>query len=161
MATDSPIIRHADARHVDLGSFGARFLLAAQHTGGTFSMVEHDVPSRTLAAPLHRHAHEDEYSVILEGVLSVQLGGQVFEVAAGDVILKPRGQWHTFWNAGDEKCRFLELISPAGFEQFFADLADDPEAMTGERAATLDAAYGLEVDYGSIASLCQRHGLRF
>ena len=31
-------------------------------------------------------------------------------------------QWHTFWNAGDEPARILEIISPAGFEQFFAEL---------------------------------------
>ena len=161
MAADSQLIRHAGARHVDLGTFGARFLLTAQHTGGAFSLLEHDVPPRTLAAPLHRHVHEDEFSVVLEGVLTVQLGENVYEAAIGDLILKPRGQWHTFWNAGAETCRFLELISPAGFEKFFADLMDDPEAMTGERAVALDAAYGLEVDYGSIAVLCERYGLSF
>lgn len=104
MAADSQLIRHAGARHVNLGRFGARFLLTAQQTGGAFSLVEHEVPPRTLAAPLHRHVHEDEFSVVLEDVLSVQLGEHVFEAAAGDVIMKPRGQWHTFWNAGAETC---------------------------------------------------------
>lgn len=124
-------------------------------------MVEHSVPPRTLAAPLHRHQHEDEYSFILEGTLTVQLGDQVVEATAGDVVMKPRGQWHTFWNATGERCRFLELISPAGFDRFFAELAADAEAMTGETAAALDAAYGLEVDYGSIAELCRMHQLEF
>lgn len=33
-------------------------------------------------------------------------------------------QWHAFWNAGDEPARILEVISPAGFERFFEELAD-------------------------------------
>jgi hypothetical protein len=45
--------------------------------------------------------------------------------------------------------------------QFFAELAADPDAMTGEQAAALHAAYGLEVDYSSIARLCAAHGLAF
>jgi quercetin dioxygenase-like cupin family protein len=156
-----PILPRAAAPAIDLGSFGVRFLLSGRDTGGAFGLVEHPVPPRTLAAPLHRHHREDEYSVVLEGTLTVQLGDQVYEAQSGDVIRKPRGQWHTFWNATDVPCRFLELITPPGFEQFFADLAADPEAMTGERAAALDAAYGLEVDYASIDRLCAAHGLTF
>lgn len=40
-------------------------------------------------------------------------------------------------------------------------MAADPDAMLGERAAALDARFGLEVDYDSIAPLCARHGLHF
>ena len=156
-----PIVTRAAAPAMDLASFGVRFLLSEQHTGGSFSLVEHSVPPRTLAAPLHRHSREDEYSIVLEGTLTVQLGEQVYEAHAGDVVCKPRGQWHTFWNATGLPCRFLELITPAGFEQLFADIAADPEAMTGERAAALDAAYGLEVEYDSIDRLCTTHGLAF
>jgi quercetin dioxygenase-like cupin family protein len=156
-----PVIARAAAPAVDLGSFGVHFLLSGRHTGGAFSLVEHPVPPRTLAAPLHRHSREDEFSIVLEGTLTVQLGDRVHEARSGDVLCKPRGQWHTFWNATDAPCRFLELITPPGFEQLFADLAADPAAMTGERAAALDAAYGLEVDYASIARLCAAHGLTF
>ncbi len=155
------VVRRDDARLADLGSFGVRFLLDAAQTGGTLALVEHPVPPRTLAAPLHRHANEDEYSVVLEGELTVLLGDAVHVARVGDVVRKPRGEWHTFWNAADAPCRFLEIITPGGFERFFARLADDPEAMTGENAAALDAAFGLEVDYDSIERLCAAHGLSF
>ena len=155
------VVRRADARHADLGSFGARFLLDAAATGGLLSLVEHDVPPRTLAAPLHRHAREDEYSLVLEGELTVLLGDAVHVAGVGDVVRKPRGEWHTFWNAASAPCRFLEVIAPGGFERMFAGLADDPGAMAGESAAALDAAFGLEVDYDSIARLCAEHGLAF
>ena len=31
---------------------------------------------------------------------------------------------HTFWNAGPGPARLLEVISPAGFEAYFTELAE-------------------------------------
>jgi mannose-6-phosphate isomerase-like protein (cupin superfamily) len=146
---------------VDLGSFGARFLLDAAQADGKLSIVEHWVPPRTLAAPLHRHAREDEFSIVLTGRMGARLGDSVVVAEAGELVLKPRGQWHTFWNAGDEECRLVEIICPGGFEEMFRAIAANPDAMTGEAAAALDARYGLDVDYGSIERLCAEQGLSF
>ena len=74
--------------------------------------------ARALAAPLHRHAREDEYSYILEGSMGALLGDEDLVAGPGDLVFKPRNQWHTFWNAGDEPARILEIISPAGFEKY-------------------------------------------
>jgi glyoxylate utilization-related uncharacterized protein len=118
--------------------------------------------SRALGAPLHRHAHEDEYSYVLQGRVGALLGDHVLEAGPGDLIFKPRNQWHTFWNASDEPARILEIISPAGFERYFAELV----ALGGSRAAPPDALralgkrYSLEVDPQSIPSLLQRFELR-
>ena len=114
-------------------------------------------PAAGLAAPLHRHAHEDEYSYVLEGRLGALLGDDVVFAEVGDLVFKPRQQWHTFWNAGDGPCRILEIISPGGFEQVFAEMASDPEAT----AAAMDRRYGIEADYESVARLCQEHDLVF
>ncbi len=86
-------------------------------SGECFSLVEHPMSARALAAPLHRHTREDEYSYVLEGRMGALLGDEVLEAGPGDLVFKPRGEWHTFWNAGDEPCRILEIISPAGFER--------------------------------------------
>src|SRR5215203_6606210 len=107
-----------------LGSIGVRFMIDGPEAGERFSLVEHPLSPRALAAPVHRHTREDEYSFVLEGRLGALLGDDVVEAGPGDVVFKPRDQWHTFWNAGDEPCRILELISPAGFEGFFAELVD-------------------------------------
>ena len=146
---------------VDLGALGVRFMVRGEESGSGFSLVEHPIPPRTLAAPLHRHSREDEYSFVLEGRLGALLGDNVVFADVGTLVFKPRGQWHTFWNAGDGLCRILEIISPGGFEGLFAAAASDPEAMTGETAAALDAHYGLEVDYDSIDRLCEEYGLVF
>jgi hypothetical protein len=93
--------------------------------------------------------------------MGARLGDEVVYAEEGDLVFKPRDQWHTFWNAGDGLCRILEIISPGGFEHLFKEMAEDPEAMDGESAAALDARYGLEVDYDSITRLCEEHGLAF
>ena len=108
------IVGPRDGKSVELGAIGARFIVWGEESGGGFSLVEHPIPPRTLAAPVHRHAKEDEYSYVLEGRLGALLGDDVVYAEAGDLAFKPRGQWHTFWNAGDTVCRILEIISPAG-----------------------------------------------
>jgi quercetin dioxygenase-like cupin family protein len=106
-----------DGKLGDLGSLGVRFMIGGDESGGGFSLVEHPMPPRGLAAPMHRHTHEDEYSYVLEGRVGAKLGDEVVFGEPGDLIFKPRNQWHTFWNAGDEPARILEIISPAGFER--------------------------------------------
>jgi gentisate 1,2-dioxygenase len=118
--------------------------------------------SRALGAPLHRHAREDEYSFVLEGHVGALLGDDVLVGGPGDLIFKPRNQWHTFWNAGDEPARLLEIISPAGFERYFAELVQ----LGGSRHASpralrsLGERYALEVDPASIPRLLERFALR-
>ena len=155
------IIGPADGESVTLQTIGVRFMIPGADTGTRFSLVEHPMPPRGLAAPLHRHNREDEYSFVLEGRMGALLGGDVVEAGPGDLVYKPRGQWHTFWNAGDEPCRILEIISPGGFEHVFEEMAEDPETMTGEAALALDARYGIEADYESMERLCEEHGLDF
>jgi mannose-6-phosphate isomerase-like protein (cupin superfamily) len=161
------IIGPKDGKFVDLQSVGVRFMIWGAESGGTFSLVEHPIPPRTLVAPLHLHEREDEYSYVLEGRMGAQLGDDVVYAEPGDLVFKPRGQWHTFWNAGDTPCRLLEIISPAGFEHFFNELG---EKMAEARAvsvaavpdlASLGARYGLSFQPESIAQLCRQHGLVF
>jgi mannose-6-phosphate isomerase-like protein (cupin superfamily) len=150
-----------DGKAVDLGSVGVRFMVWSEESGGGFSLVEHPIPPRTLAAPLHRHTNEDEYSYVLEGRMGALLGDEVVYAEKGDLVFKPRDQWHTFWNAGDQPCRILEIISPGGLEHVFREVAEDPEAMAGETASARDARYGIAADYDSIERLCEEHGLTF
>ena len=108
------VIGPRDGKAGFLGSIGVRFMIDATESGGGFSLVEHPMSARALAAPLHRHSREDEYSYVVEGRVGALLGDEVVHGEPGDLIFKPRGQWHTFWNAGDEPARLLEIISPRG-----------------------------------------------
>src|SRR4030088_1952190 len=141
-----------------LGSIGVRFMVEGEATDGGFSLVEHPMSARALAAPLHRHLREDEYSYVLEGRVGALLGDDVVIGLPGDLIFKPRNQWHTFWNAGDERARILEIISPAGFERFFGELVDLGGVTEAEPQilADLCARYRLEMDPGSVPGLFER-----
>jgi gentisate 1,2-dioxygenase len=119
--------------------------------------------ARALAAPLHRHTREDEYSYVLEGRVGALLGDEVLIGTPGDLIYKPHNEWHTFWNAGDEPARILEIISPAGFEKFFEELVDLGGVTQAEpqTLADLCARYELEMDPESVPELLERFKLRF
>jgi mannose-6-phosphate isomerase-like protein (cupin superfamily) len=161
-STSVTIVGPNDGKSGLLGAIGARLMVEGAASGGGFSLVEHPMPPRALAAPLHRHSREDEYSYVLEGRMGALLGDEVVEAGPGDLVFKPRGQWHSFWNAGDEPARILEIISPAGFEQYFAELINmgGPRAAGPEAVAALCARYELEIDLGSIPGLVERFGLR-
>jgi mannose-6-phosphate isomerase-like protein (cupin superfamily) len=157
------VVGPADGKAGFLGSIGVRFMLDGDASDGGFALVEHPMSARALAAPLHRHTREDEYSYVLEGRMGALLGDDVLEAGPGDLVFKPRGEWHTFWNAGDDPCRVLEIIAPAGFERFFSELVAlggvaeaDPETL-----GDLCERYLLEMDPSSIPGLVERFGVRF
>lgn len=143
-------------------SLTARTLLEAESGAGGFSVVEHFLSRRELAAPLHLHTREDEFTVVTAGRIGFLLGDDVFYAGPGELVRKPRNQWHTFWNAGDERAQVLEIISPAGFEQYFQDIAeffpdDAPPDLDGMAAAS--TKYGLQMDFDSLPLLIERFDL--
>ena len=157
------IVGPKDGKAGFLGSIGVRFMIDGVEAADRFSLVEHPMAPRALAAPLHRHTREDEYSYVVHCRMGALLGDDVVYAEVGDLVHKPRNQWHTFWNAGDEPCYILEIISPAGFEDFFKELSDmggvanaSPEVL-----AELNERYGLEMDPDSIPGLVERFGVVF
>ena len=161
--TAPKIVGPADGKAGSLGSIGVRFMVPGEDTEGGFSLVEHPMPPRHLAAPLHRHNREDEYSFVLEGRMGALLGDDVVEAGPGDLVYKPRGQWHTFWNAGEVECRILEIIAPAGFEKFFEEIVDAGGAMAAgpSKMEELSAKYAIDFRLETIPELCERFGLAF
>jgi quercetin dioxygenase-like cupin family protein len=162
-ATHPVVLGPTEGHSVQVGPMGARFMIDSQDSGGGFSLVEHPIAPRSLAAPMHTHTNEDEYSYILEGEVGLQVGDEVVTATPGDLVFKPRGVPHAFWNAGDEPARLLEIISPGGFERYFEELAplfpaDGPPDFAG--IAAVQERYGLTMDPGSIEPLIREHGLR-
>jgi len=147
-----------------LRKLGIRFMIGGEQTEDNFALVEHPIGPRALAAPMHTHEHEDEYTYVLEGEVGFQIGEEVVVARPGDLVFKPRGVPHAFWNATDKPARALEIISPAGFERYFAELAPlFPPANQGplddEAVDAVREKYGLEMDMSSIPVLVERHGL--
>jgi len=111
---------------------------------------------------MHKHTHEDEISYVLEGELSVIQNGEVQTAGPGQYIVKPRGIFHTFWNAGDKRIRFIEVITPGNFEYYFAEMApfllpDQPPQI--DKMKETAAKYGLVVDPYAADEIIKRYGL--
>jgi mannose-6-phosphate isomerase-like protein (cupin superfamily) len=143
--------------HAQLGGFGINWKIDGLHSGQRFAVVHHPLAPRALAAPLHRHHREDEYSFVISGTMGALLGDDVVTAGPGSWVFKPREQWHTFWNAGDAPCEIIEVISPAGFENYFRELAAIWPDMV--KAVAVREKYGLDVDPSSVPDLCARFSL--
>jgi mannose-6-phosphate isomerase-like protein (cupin superfamily) len=153
------IIPHEAGRLFDMGGFGIHWKIDGAESGKRFSVVHHPIAPRALAAPLHRHHLEDEYSYVLTGKMGALLGDDVVVAQAGSWVFKPRAQWHTFWNAGDTPCEIIEVISPAGFEDCFREMAEIWPDMS--KAGPILQRYQIDMEPDSVPGLCQRFGLTF
>ena len=156
------VVLPEQGKSVQLGGLGVIFKLFSSDTGGNFAVVEHPIARGTLAAPPHRHQNEDEASYVLEGTVTVEIGDRVIRAPAGTLVFKPRGIFHTFWNETEEPARILEIISPAGFEKYFEEVAalaelhvppDDP------RRVALSEKYHVEFDRTRVMELAQKYNL--
>src|SRR5215211_3632553 len=139
------VVRPGEGRAGELGSVGVVFKLWGQDTGGALSIVEHPFAVGALVPP-HLHTREDEYSIVTEGEIGFRSGDREVVLGAGGYITKPRGELHAMWNAGKTPARMIEIISPAGFEEFFREIADlvatgPPDVETGGAIAH---RYGLQ-----------------
>ena len=156
------VLTPQEGKSVWLGGMGVDFKLATEQTGGSFSIVEHPIDPGIMVPP-HMHTREDEFSYVLEGEIGARIGDQVLHATPGCYIVKPRGILHTFWNAGSKRARLIEIISPAGFEKYFAELAelfhgDGPPDF--EKLAQIANRYGLTFDMNWIPELTAKYNLK-
>ncbi|MFP5341923.1 MAG: cupin domain-containing protein [Candidatus Limnocylindria bacterium] len=116
-------------------------------TDGRITLIEHTVAPMTMAGPPHVHHGEDELTLLLDGELTVIVGERLTAIAAGQSVWKPRDVAHAFWNASDRPARLVEIVTPAGLEDYFASLAElfaDGAMPDLRQVAPLAAGHGLE-----------------
>lgn len=164
MRIEDLVVSPEGGEMVWLKGLGARYLINGEQTAGRLAVVEHPIKPRALASPMHTHEREDEISFVIAGRVGVQIGDQVLVAEPGTIVFKPRGIPHAFWNESEEQARVLEMITPAGFDNYFREMAaiyaDSTTGMPDpQRAAALYAKYGLELDVASIPRLIQAHNL--
>jgi quercetin dioxygenase-like cupin family protein len=130
------------------------FLLTGEETGGALFLSELSVVPGG-GTPPHIHHREDEAFRVLEGTLTIQVGGETITASAGDFAFLPRGIAHSFKNTGDGYAKALVSITPAGLEGFFTEIfepatdrAATPPSASKElisRALAAGPKYGLEL----------------
>ncbi len=147
---------------VQVSGHGVVFKLSGSQTGGSLSIVEHPVPPGGSAGPPHTHTREDEVSYIIEGEINVLIGDELIHAPAGSYVFKPRDIAHTFWNSSDKPARILEIVTPAGLETYFEEVA--PAFTPGQppNAALImkiAAKYGLQIHVERIGELAEKYGV--
>jgi mannose-6-phosphate isomerase-like protein (cupin superfamily) len=156
------VIRPGDRPELVLGGLAQRTLLSGTDCEGALAIIEAPIEPRTLAGPLHTHSNEDALWYVVEGEFGAQVGDSVFHEGPGAIVLAPRGIPHTYWNPGDTPARYLEMAWPSGLEHFVAAMAhliEDGDQDPLEGMAHLTAAFGLEMDWDSVAALSETHGV--
>jgi mannose-6-phosphate isomerase-like protein (cupin superfamily) len=103
--------------------------------GEKFALVEFRVAPRFAApAVLHHHTREDWAAYVVEGEVTFVFSEREVRASAGATVFVPAGADFTWRNDREEPARYLAIYAPAGFEQFFPDLAGAVAA--GGRAPT-------------------------
>jgi quercetin dioxygenase-like cupin family protein len=139
------VVQPGEGRVGALGpGVGVVFKIDGADSGGALSIVEHPFEVGALVPP-HMHLREDEFSIVLDGEIGFRSEDKEVVLGAGGYIVKPRGEVHAMWNAGDTPARMIEIISPPGFEDFFRGLCDmtDVGEFDLERVAGLGQRYEL------------------
>jgi mannose-6-phosphate isomerase-like protein (cupin superfamily) len=154
------VIRPGAGDPFSFGAITGYLKIEGAATEGRFVVAQLPaIPPRVLAAPLHRHHNEDEYTYVLGGALGVMAGDEVVTAGPGTWIVKPRGEWHTFWNPGDAPCHIIEIVSPAGFEKYFHEVANSGGTL--DRLGQINQKYSIDMRFESVPELCNRFGLIF
>ena len=147
---------------VHFRALGTTYKVLSSSVNGSAAIVEHTLEAKSIGAPMHKHTYEDEISYVLEGNLSVVQNGEEQTASVGEYIVKPRGIFHTFWNAGSERIRFIEVISPGNFENYFFEIApflqvDQPLQL--DKISAIIAKYGLIMDMAAAVEIMKKYGL--
>jgi quercetin dioxygenase-like cupin family protein len=119
-------------------------------TGGAYALMEAEAPAGS-GPPLHVHHREDESFWVLEGVLTVWCGDDVFTAAPGSYVFLPREIPHTFAVEGDRSARILSMATPGGLEGYFVGV--------GRPAENAGLPPAGPIDVGRLASVGREFGL--
>jgi quercetin dioxygenase-like cupin family protein len=115
-------------------------------TNGTLAVVEsHDSPGG--GPPAHVHHREDETFQILEGEYEFRIGGKTITARSGDTLFAPRDIPHSYHCTGKAGGKLMVVLTPAGFENFFAEIG----AMSPEQ----------QQDLPRVIEIAQKFGLEF
>jgi quercetin dioxygenase-like cupin family protein len=122
-------------------------LAGAERTDGLVTFGEARVPARGGGPARHVHSREDEAIYVIEGLLTVEVGSDRYEAGPGTLIWLPRGVPHTFGNLGEAPVWAFGVITPAGLEGMFSEIAAYLDGLQGppddQVIAEINARYGV------------------
>jgi len=106
--------------HIGLVGDTYTTLLAGKDTAGRFCLVDMHIPPGG-GPPPHRHDFEESF-ILLEGEIEATFRGVKSVIRAGETVHIPANAPHRFQNTSSQPARLLCICSPAGQEEFFAEV---------------------------------------
>ena len=113
------VFTEAEGEVYDAGALRLRLL--PQAPDQPIAVSDNIVPPAVPGPVRHRHPQMTEMFYVLDGNLAFDLAGEQRVLGPGSFVLVPPGVVHTFANPGSAPVRFLEILQPAGNEQFFKE----------------------------------------
>jgi mannose-6-phosphate isomerase-like protein (cupin superfamily) len=118
------VLEPGEGRVLNLFGLKVTFKSISTDSRGVWSLVEYSAPPHFAGTPTHWHKENDEAFYVVEGMPTFHLDGQDMHTQPGSYVFIPRGVLHSFSNEADTPARILTLLAPAGFEQYWLELAE-------------------------------------
>ena len=145
------VLRPGKATRRWMGKTYTDFLATGDSNGGKFCLVE-EVGKKGDTVPLHKHDADDESFYVLEGEISISLGGGApVRAPEGSFSYIPAGSVHGF-RVESESARYL-ILTTALHGAFYLAITDPSNADGSSPQTSLDGS--------RIAAACREYGVEF
>ena len=116
------VVRPGEGARLDLPDWQMAIKVGAEDTAGALTVIEGILaPGHPGPAP-HIHDGHDECFVLLEGRMRFRVDAGFHTATAGDTVFAGRGLAHGFANPFAESAGYLVMLTPSGYEAYFAEL---------------------------------------
>jgi mannose-6-phosphate isomerase-like protein (cupin superfamily) len=135
----SPIVvTPGGGRPYPMGSVHAVVKADGAETRSQYSISEWWLEPYTRGPGPHQHDEDDVFFVI-EGTLSIFVGGEWFEAPKGSLVIAPGGTPHDFENRTAQRAGFLNMSVPGDFEPELEGIAEWFRARSAAESRTSNA----------------------
>jgi quercetin dioxygenase-like cupin family protein len=155
MPIPDPFIHHISGQGKTYSIVGDKYTLLATgaQTNGAYCLAESTIPPGG-GPPPHYHTREEEAFYVLEGEVTFTVKDNTVVAEPGTFLQVPRHTPHAFKNAGNIPARMLILCTPAGFDEFMAEVATElPSADSPPvppSPAEIEKLLAIAPDYGIV-----------
>ncbi len=118
------VVRTGEGRSLPVGASTVRLLALGSDTADRSSVEEIDVPAGFEGPPPHFHNQTNHSWYVVEGVLSLTVAGERFDLHRGGFIYVPIGVSHTFGNMTDSHGCMVQFTTPGGFDAYLEEIAE-------------------------------------